>query len=60
MLKRKIDSYLEHYFATTDKALLVTGARQVGITYAPVYMAMFLVRENDAPLHYEIDISMLR
>lgn len=35
--------------------------RKVGnITYAPIYMTMFLQKINDAPLHYEVDISMLR
>lgn len=34
MLKRKIDNYLEHFFATSDKALLITGARQVGKSYS--------------------------
>ena len=28
MLKRKIDSYLEQFYKRTNKALLVTGARQ--------------------------------
>jgi hypothetical protein len=30
MIKRKIDSYIEHYYRHTDKALLIDGARQVG------------------------------
>ena len=34
MLKRKIDSYLQHYYATTRNALLVTGARQTGKTFS--------------------------
>ncbi len=34
MLKRKIDQYLNDYYATTSNALLVTGARQVGKTYS--------------------------
>ena len=34
MLKRKIDEYLRQYYATTDNALLVTGARQIGKTYS--------------------------
>lgn len=34
MLKRLIDSVLENHYATTSKALLLTGARQTGKTYA--------------------------
>lgn len=32
MIKRKIDSYLRHFFETSNNALLLTGARQVGKT----------------------------
>ena len=34
MLNRKIDKYLEQYYATTKKALLVTGARQTGKSFS--------------------------
>ena len=34
MLKRKIDDYIRNYFNTTDSALLITGARQIGKTYS--------------------------
>lgn len=34
MLKRKIDSYLEHFYKRTNKALLVTGARQTGKSFS--------------------------
>lgn len=34
MLKRHIDSVLENHYAMTNKALLLTGARQTGKTYA--------------------------
>lgn len=34
MLSRKIDAFLTHYYATTRKALLLTGARQIGKTYS--------------------------
>lgn len=34
MLNRKIDSKIESFFANHNKALLLTGARQVGKTYA--------------------------
>lgn len=34
MLNRKIDSEIEKHFASTKKALFLTGARQVGKTYA--------------------------
>ena len=34
MLKRKIDSYIRHFYANTKKALLLTGARQTGKTYS--------------------------
>ncbi len=34
MLKRKIDSYLEQFYRQTNKALLVTGARQTGKSYS--------------------------
>ena len=34
MLKRHIDSILERHYANTNKALLLTGARQTGKTFA--------------------------
>ena len=34
MINRKIDSFLDAFFRDTDKALLVTGARQIGKTYS--------------------------
>lgn len=34
MLKRKVDSYIKQYYATTRNALLITGARQIGKTYS--------------------------
>ena len=34
MLKRKIDSYIKHFYADTNKALLLTGARQTGKTFS--------------------------
>ena len=34
MLKRKIDEYIRRFYATTNKALLVTGARQTGKTFS--------------------------
>ncbi len=34
MLKRKIDSYLDEFYKRTDKALLVTGARQTGKSFS--------------------------
>lgn len=34
MLKRKIDSHLENFYKRTNKALLVTGARQTGKSFS--------------------------
>ncbi len=34
MLKRKIDSYIEQFYKRTNKALLVTGARQTGKSFS--------------------------
>lgn len=34
MLKRKIDNRIQDFYKTTNKALLVTGARQIGKTYS--------------------------
>ncbi len=34
MIKRKVYNYLQNFFLKSKKALLVTGARQVGKTYA--------------------------
>lgn len=34
MLKRKIDNFLEQFYRRTDKALLVTGARQTGKSFS--------------------------
>lgn len=51
----------EDYDIPEALVLCNDNVRKVGkITYAPVYMSMFLERKNDAPLHYEVDISMLR
>ena len=34
MINRKIDAWLDRFFRTTGKALLLTGARQIGKTYS--------------------------
>lgn len=34
MIKRKIDSFLKDFFENDNKALLLTGARQIGKTYS--------------------------
>lgn len=34
MLKRKIDSQIQDFYKGTSKALLITGARQIGKTYS--------------------------
>lgn len=34
MLKRKISSYIEHFYDVNSGALLLTGARQIGKTYS--------------------------
>lgn len=34
MIKRKIDSYICDYYASTSNALLITGARQIGKTFS--------------------------
>lgn len=34
MLKRKIDDYITNFYSNTNKALLVTGARQIGKTFS--------------------------
>lgn len=34
MLYRKLSEYIEQYYASTNRALLLTGARQTGKTYA--------------------------
>lgn len=34
MINRKIDSYIKEYYQTTHKALLITGARQIGKTFS--------------------------
>ncbi len=34
MIRRKIDSYLQNFFEVDKRALLLTGARQIGKTYA--------------------------
>ena len=34
MLKHKIDNRIQDFYKTTNKALLVTGARQIGKTYS--------------------------
>ncbi len=42
MLKRHIDSVLDNHYASTRKALLLTGARQTGKTYAIQAFAQFV------------------
>lgn len=34
MINRKIDKFLDNFYKTTNKALLITGARQIGKTYS--------------------------
>ena len=34
MIKRQIDTYIEDFYRTTNKALLITGARQIGKTFS--------------------------
>ncbi|MCQ2287705.1 MAG: ATP-binding protein [Muribaculaceae bacterium] len=34
MLKRKIDTYIQDFFKSSNKALLITGARQIGKTFS--------------------------
>lgn len=60
MIKRKIDRYLADFFEANKKALRLTGARLVGkITYLPIYMLMFIKKEQKLPTKYSIDLSGL-
>lgn len=34
MLKRQADTYIENFYKSTNKALLITGARQIGKTFS--------------------------
>lgn len=34
MINRKIDKYLDNFFHATNKALLLTGVRQISETYS--------------------------
>lgn len=34
MIRRKIDTFLDHFFQSQNKALLITGARQTGKTFS--------------------------
>ena len=50
----------EDYILPEALVLCNDNMKTVGnITYAPVYMVMFLQPRNDVPSHYEVDISML-
>jgi len=49
MLKRKINSYLEQFYKRTNKALLVTGARQTGKSFS--------IRQYGTT-HYEIFVEI--
>ena len=52
MIKRKIDRYLADFFKTDKK--------RVGkITYLPIYMLMFIQKEQSLPTQYSIDLSGL-
>ena len=52
MIKRKIDRHLADFFETDKK--------RVGkITYLPIYMLMFIQKEQSLPTQYSIDLSGL-
>ena len=75
MISRKIDAFLDTFFRSTNKALLVTGARQIGktfsireaanrnfehfVVYMPIYMLMFLEKEQVIDVTYRLDLSDL-
>ena len=64
MIKRKIDSYLEHFVKSTSSKVLIWLAflarQQVGkVTYLPIYMTMFIQKEQQLPTNYKIDLSGL-
>lgn len=62
VLHRALANIMDCPDYTLPEALVLCNdnVKKVGnITYAPVYMSMFLERRNEAPSHYEVDISML-
>jgi len=53
-MNRTIDNFIKNHFETTNKSLLLTGARQVG------KMTMFIHREAiKEPMIFKIDLSGL-
>ena len=60
MIHRKADKWIDDHFRNTKKALLLTGARQVGKTYAPIYRLMFIEkRKDEGPKIYKLDLGGL-
>ena len=51
MIKRQIDTYIEDFYRTTNKALLITGARQLGKTFS--------IRQFGKQWKYFIEINFI-
>ena len=66
MISRNIDKSIENHYTNSKSALLLTGARQVGKTfafrrYAPIYMTMFLEKKRVvSETKYVLDMNGLR
>lgn len=46
MIKRKIDRYLADFFDTDKKALMLTGARQIGKHILSVVSVMNILKDS--------------
>ena len=50
---------MRKYLAKTDKSLYTCHGKADKITYLPIYMLMFIKKEQKLPTKYSIDLSGL-
>ena len=50
---------MRKYLGKTDKLLYIFHGKADKITYLPIYMLMFIKREQQLPTQYTIDLSGL-
>ena len=50
---------MRKYLGKTDKLLYICHGKADKITYLPIYMLMFITKEQKLPTKYSIDLSGL-
>ena len=55
----KTDKKMRKYLGKTDKLLYICHGKADKITYLPIYMLMFIKKEQKLPTKYSIDLSGL-